>query len=296
MKQAVIDIGSNSMRLTVYELEGKTFRTLFREKIMAGLAGYVENGFLSCEGILCACSGLLSFRRTLESLDIADTAVFATASLRNIRNTEEALTELAAATGYTVEVLSGEEEGLCGYAGAMEDLDIREGVFVDIGGASTELVSFSGGVAQQAVSYPVGSLQLYRECVKKILPGKGSAARIRAVIARTLCLEEENAQSRLACVGGTARTMLKVAKRVFSLPGSCRCVTAGQLDAICALLLRADREAVDLILRVAPERIHTLIPGILILQHITAQLEVSELLVSRYGVREGYLSRRILPQ
>lgn len=193
----------------------KPSRTLFREKIMAGLAGYVENGFLSCEGILCACSGLLSFRRTLESLDIADTAVFATASLRNIRNTEEALTELAAATGYTVEVLSGEEEGLCGYAGAMEDLDIREGVFVDIGGASTELVSFSGGVAPAGGELSGWFSATIPGMCEKDPAGKGSAARIRAVIARTLCLEEENAQSRLACVGGTARTMLKVAKRVF---------------------------------------------------------------------------------
>ena len=56
MKQAVIDIGSNSVRLTLYELDGTEFKILFREKIMAGLAGYVdENGNLSPIGIECAC-------------------------------------------------------------------------------------------------------------------------------------------------------------------------------------------------------------------------------------------------
>ena len=51
MKQGIIDIGSNSIRLTVYEVEGHAFRILFREKVMAGLASYVENGALSAEGI-----------------------------------------------------------------------------------------------------------------------------------------------------------------------------------------------------------------------------------------------------
>ena len=55
MKQAVIDIGSNSMRLTVYETGQGTFTILFKDKIMAGLAGYVENGVLTQEGISQDC-------------------------------------------------------------------------------------------------------------------------------------------------------------------------------------------------------------------------------------------------
>ena len=70
MKCAVIDIGSNSMRLTVYDAEKTSFKILFREKVMAGLAGYVEKGRLTAEGIACACSGLLEFRETLEVLGI----------------------------------------------------------------------------------------------------------------------------------------------------------------------------------------------------------------------------------
>ena len=59
MKQAIIDIGSNSIRLTLYETEGQSFKILFREKIMAGLAGYVEDGKLSAEGIHTLVPGLL---------------------------------------------------------------------------------------------------------------------------------------------------------------------------------------------------------------------------------------------
>ena len=102
MKQAIIDIGSNSIRLTLYETLGQNFNILFREKIMAGLAGYVEDGKLSAEGIECACAGLLTFRGILQTLEIERIRVFATASLRNISNTEQALSVIRAATGYPV--------------------------------------------------------------------------------------------------------------------------------------------------------------------------------------------------
>ena len=162
MKQAVIDIGSNSIRLTLYETENRDFKILFREKIMAGLAGYVEDGKLSAEGIECACTGLLTFRGVLQTLDIEHVSVFATASLRNISNTEQALSLIRAATGYSVQVVSGEEEALLGYAGAMRELHLTGGVFLDIGGASTEIVTFDKGEPMSFTSFPVGSLSLYR--------------------------------------------------------------------------------------------------------------------------------------
>ena len=117
MKQAVIDIGSNSMRLSVYETtETGTFTILFKDKIMAGLAGYVEEGALSPEGITRAILGLRSFRGTLRALNIPQVAVFATASLRNIRNTAQAVAEIQRGTGFAIEVLSGEEEARLGKA------------------------------------------------------------------------------------------------------------------------------------------------------------------------------------
>ena len=84
MKYALIDMGSNSIRLTVYDMDRASFRVLFKEKIMAGLAGYVEHGRLTRDGIDCACQSLREFRSTLELLQIEHLAVFATASLRNI--------------------------------------------------------------------------------------------------------------------------------------------------------------------------------------------------------------------
>ena len=83
-----------------------------------------------------------------------------------------------------MEVVSGEDEALFGYAGAMRELRPTSGAFLDIGGASTEIVTFDEGKPHDFTSFPIGSLSLYHRCVKKILPGKGSLSRLRQDISK----------------------------------------------------------------------------------------------------------------
>ena len=149
------------------------------------------------------------------------TIVFATASLRNISNTEQALSIIRAATGYSVEIISGEDEALLGYAGAMQELHLTGGAFLDIGGASTEIVTFEDGKPVDFASFPIGSLSLYRRCVKKILPGEGSLKRLRQEISDTIDVSKGALppQALLVGVGGTARAALKLARHYHSLCG-----------------------------------------------------------------------------
>ena len=298
MKQAIIDIGSNSIRLTLYETGNGDFKTLFREKIMAGLAGYVENRALSAAGIECACSALLNFQNTLQTLKIDNIRVFATASLRNISNTEQALAVIHSATGYSVEVLSGDDEALLGYIGAMQEFHMANGAFLDIGGASTEIVAFQGGTPVDFTSFPIGSLSLYRRCVKKIIPGFGSLARLRHTISETIDLDPEkiSPQPLIVGVGGTARATLRMAQSHYGISDSCHSITSDQLDGLCEFLTSGQKAATDLILRLEADRIHTLIPGLLILQHVFHLFQAQQLIVSKFGVREGYLCERVLKQ
>lgn len=346
MKQGVIDIGSNSIRLSVYEINKTNFRILFREKIMAGLASYVDNGALNCEGIEQACAGLQEFRQTLDTLGIQDACVFATASLRNIANTKEACEAIYRATGFVVDVVSGHDEAMLGYLGVMQDLQLSSGTFFDVGGASTEVVSFHQRVVEQYASFPVGSLSLYKHCVKGIVPGEGSLARLQQTIESTFAtwsatatktatqadtntdtqtatktntntrayeaftparktavfasesakpLHTQATHSAIAIgVGGTARACLKLARRYFQLPKNAVNITANQLEQLVGFLTSGSKEATRLILRHEADRIHTLIPGVLILHHVFCMSHSQELVVSKYGVREGYLCCKVL--
>lgn len=299
MKYSVIDIGSNSIRLTAYDTAGPFFRVLFKEKIMAGLAGYVENDCLTRDGIRRACAGLLELRETLEALELSDrVSVFATASLRNIRNTKEAVEEISAVTGFLIEIVSGEEEALLGYTGAMEELHLTEGIFVDIGGASTEIAVFSDQALRFSTSASIGSLKLYREEVQMILPTpeerRRLECRVRAEIGNEI-FQLFGRQRQLVCVGGTARTSLKLARRVCGLHNG-NILTTAQLCQVQERLCGNAKTAAELILKVEPERIHTILPGILILTHVAEGFGVDEIIVSKYGVREGYLCRKVLSQ
>ena len=297
MKYAIVDIGSNSMRLSVYEIYKSNFKILFREKEMAGLAGYVENGILTKEGIECACTALLRFKETLDSLGIKNISVFATASLRNIENTEQAINALTVASGYAVEVISGEEEAMYAYYGAMHLNNITDGIIVDIGGASTEIVAVKGGAVHSAESYRVGSLSLYRECVKKILPGGASFDRIKDEIEKNLNgvkFDEFEGGADIVCVGGTARAALKIAAKLFSLEENSNKITSEQFKKMCRMLFKADKNAVNIILKHEPDRIHTLIPGFMILKSIMKKVNAKEMYVCKYGVREGYLCQKLL--
>lgn len=296
MKQAVIDIGSNSIRLTLYAVDGEgNFKILFREKIMAGLAGYVEKGALTQEGISCALGALLEFKQTLEMLEISHIAVFATASLRNISNTKTAVEAIEEAVGLPIEVLSGEEEAELGYLGSMQALNVESGVFVDVGGASTEIVTFENHNVESLCSFSMGSLSLYRSCVKKILPGEGSLRRLEQTISMGMkdAIPGEHS-ARVIGVGGTCRAVLKLAKKYYCLPQSQEAITREQLEELCACLCQGDREAMELILRTEAERIHTIVPGILILRYVMKHFDAQELIVCKYGVREGYLCQKIL--
>ena len=297
MKQAIIDLGSNSIRLNVYEITGNRFKLLFRAKNMAGLAGYVELGKLTQDGMVAAEAALLEFREILQSLSIDNVAVFATASLRNVVNTAEAVRTLKQFTGFDIEVLTAEEEALLSFRGAMLDLPITDGAFADIGGASTELISFENGKPIHSTSCRIGSLSLYRRCVGKILPGHKSELRMSRVLDEELARLGDfpfDPRTPLVCVGGTARSALRFARKLFDLPPESRTVSADQVDEMLRLFLHNEKKTCRMLLRMEPDRIHTMIPGLFILKRVLHLFESDEMIVSKYGVREGFLCTKIM--
>lgn len=298
MKHALIDIGSNSIRLTVYEVTENECHSLFRKKIMAGLAGYVENGNLSEEGIACACRSLNVFRDILTKLEIEHLAVFATASLRNIFNTDEVVHRIKDETGLDVDVISGESEAEYGFYGAIRESLSDDGLIVDIGGASTELVLFRNRVIEKAGSLPVGSLKLYRDCVKKILPGKGSVKRILKETEKAFESSDLNYvtdQKHMMGVGGTNRAVLHLIQAVNHMDEDENTYTCEQLYELADILCNDEKKAASLILKHEPERIHTIVPGMMILCYIVKKFGVETVTVSSHGVREGYMYRCIQP-
>lgn len=292
----IVDLGSNTIRLSIYHWEGQDFRLLLNKKTMAGLAGYVQGGVLSDSGILVACRTLSSYRALLDNFQVSKMHVFATASLRNISNTGEAVETIRDVTGIPVEVLSGDEEAALSFKGAVLPGGVSTGLLADIGGGSFELVSYEDMSITSACSLPVGSLSLYTRFVNGLFPTPEERKAMRAYVeeqldrARTAGVR----RSRLCGVGGTIRALNKLSVDVFHKPPESRSMTAEELRELYKLLKKDGRDTLRQILHAAPDRVHTLVPGLVILNTIIEAYGVEQVTASSSGVREGYLMDRVM--
>lgn len=293
----IVDLGSNTVRLSLYRVlpEGD-YDLLFSKKEMAGLVNYISGGVLSQEGIHRACSILEKFRELLRHFGVENFYVFATAPLRNIRNSEEAVHTIRKKTGLDVDVLSGDLEAELGYYGALRTLNLKDGALFDIGGGSTEIVEVRAGKILRAQSLPLGSLNLFKACVSRIWPKPKELEEMRKIVRRTLAeanLPQERVD-RVCGVGGTARALLKIANTWYGRPELERRMTPKDLHQLNKELQKQSGEVRQLVLNHCPDRLHTILPGALLMDTVTKSLCREELYISRTGVREGYLYHKVL--
>ncbi|WP_138269649.1 phosphatase [Anaerofustis stercorihominis] len=294
MKYAILDIGANSIRLCVYEGTKNNFKTLFTKKVMAGLAYYVKNDEMSNQGIIEASNVINEFKELVNNFNIENFHIFATASFRNITNTEFVVMEIEKLTGETIEVISGEDEALYGFTGAKLKVKAKSGIVIDIGGGSTEIVDFEKDKVNYAQSLPIGSLNLYSMYVSEFLPTDKEQRNIKNKIQKILKDVDIKQTNTICGVGGTIKAALKLTNSYFKLNKDNTIIKREQMEEIKKILLNKPQKAKNIIIKACPDRVHTIIPGILIVDEILKRTNAKEIVVSKYGVREGYLCQKIM--
>ncbi len=293
----IVDLGSNTIRLSIYKYEDGVTKLLLSKKSIAGLLGYVTDGVLSKKGVNKACSVLLNFQDILSNFNIENAYVFATASLRNITNTREVIDKIRSETGYEIELLSGEDEATLDFYGAVRATELTSGLLVDIGGGSTELVRFDDMTVESAVSIPVGSLNLSLRHAPDIIPSNTSIKLIRQDVLTELAkLDPSKATGApVVCgVGGTVRAARKIYNDLYDLPNSNMTMDADKLQKLLSVYKKNTKQIMRRVMQLAPDRIHTAITGIVVLTTISKVYGVREIIVSTRGVREGYLYQKVL--
>ena len=142
MLYAVIDIGSTTIRMAIYEILDNKLNLIHKRKYTVGLASYVKDNVMEQAGIDKACEILNSFKSFLTSFNIENVSAFTTAALRNAQNSKEAVAEIIARTGIDLHIISGDEEATYDFIAATHELDYHDGFIIDIGGARTETNCF----------------------------------------------------------------------------------------------------------------------------------------------------------
>lgn len=298
MRYAIVDIGSNTMRLNVYEVAADRIVQLFSKKTVAGLSSYIEDGKLSQKGMNKAAKVLRSYKQIADLLQTERFWPFATASLRNIDNRDEALAYILDKSGADIELVEGDEEAMYGYRGLSITQDAETGILFDIGGGSTEIIYFLKGEVQRAESVPLGSLNSFTTLTKELVPTEKESRKIQKQVSGmldALNIPDNKVYPTLFGIGGTVRACGNVCQEYFELDSN-KEITAGHLRRLIRDLRAEDRVAIRTLLQVVPERIHTLTPGMLIIDVLMRRFSAERVIVNKYGVREGFIVDRLLEE
>jgi exopolyphosphatase/guanosine-5'-triphosphate,3'-diphosphate pyrophosphatase len=277
---AIIDIGSNSVRLVVYSGAQRIPSPIFNEKVLAGLGRSVgETGAIAAENWDKALAALTRFKLLLKHMGVSQVRTLATAAVRDASNGPEFVAAIDAA-GLDCRVVSAEEEAWLAGEGVLSAFPGASGIVGDLGGGSLELVPVADGSAGNGISMPLGVLRVGSE--------KKAAELLRTALSGT-DLAKRAAGKPFYMVGGSWRALARadMIATGFPLP-----VVQGyrmppaRADQLRRLLASKDERTVKAI---APTRQATSPAAAMLLSLLVDALDPGELIASSFGIREGLL-------
>ncbi|HEY4193372.1 MAG TPA: exopolyphosphatase [Mesorhizobium sp.] len=286
---SVIDIGSNSIRLVVYEGLARSPTVLFNEKMLAGLGrGIVSTGKLDPEAVTRSLEEFRRFRYLSEQAGAEHMHVLATAAAREAVNGPDFIHRAEEVLGTEIRVISGREEAYYAALGVISGFKSADGISGDLGGGSLELVDVCGETVGDGITLPLGGLRLQDMAGNSL----AQAARIaRSELARAELLKGGQGRPFYA-VGGTWRNLARLHMEMTNYPlGVMHHYEIGVESAASFLrqVARGDLDKTRGIEGVSKNRRSLLPYGAIVLQEIMAVMKPSKIIVSALGVREGFL-------
>jgi len=202
----VVDVGSNSVRLVVFDGAARSPAYFYNEKIMAGLgAGLAETGCLNPEGKKRALSAIKRFQVLAKNMELAPLTAVATAAVREAKDGPAFREEIERETGLRLYVIDGKEEARLSAQGVLLGWPEADGLVCDIGGSSMELAEVHGGKVGRRVTSPLGPLKL-----RDIKGGKKAIKAHIAAVMEGLLAEIGSNNKRLYLVGGSWRAIARL--------------------------------------------------------------------------------------
>ncbi|HKR24161.1 MAG TPA: Ppx/GppA family phosphatase, partial [Allosphingosinicella sp.] len=283
---AIIDIGSNSVRLVVYSGARRIPSVIFNEKVLAGLGkGVGETGAIAPEAGGRALAALERFQLLIGQMKVVRTRTVATAAVREASN-GAAFLERVRRLGFDPRVLSGEEEGKRAGQGVLSAIPDADGIVGDLGGGSLELVEVSRGKVHRSASLPLGVLRL------DALAEKGSFSKRVGKAVTAAGFEGACAGRPFYMVGGSWRAVarLDMALTEHPLPITHQHLMAvDRPRALREALAAVDKALIQDLPSVSVSRFPTLPNANRLLDALVGALDPDHLVVSSFGIREGLL-------
>jgi exopolyphosphatase/guanosine-5'-triphosphate,3'-diphosphate pyrophosphatase len=285
---AVIDIGSNSLRLVVYDRVGRAPLALFNEKVLCGLGrGLGRTGRLNADAIAPALANLQRFVALARAVGVARLDIIATAAVRDASDGAQFVAEATRRCGVPINILDGGAEGRLSALGVVAGIPQADGVVGDLGGGSVELIPVDLGQVGEGPSLPLGPLRLaeYGDDEKRLrdfVDGQlASVPWLRRYRGRSFYL-----------VGGAWRALARIHMDQVRYPLhiiQSYVVPRGEAEQIFRFISRLSRKSLEKMAAVSKRRIEAVPLAAFVLSRIVDAIAPERLVFSAYGLREGHL-------
>ncbi|MEQ8650851.1 MAG: Ppx/GppA family phosphatase [Kiloniellales bacterium] len=286
---AVVDIGSNSIRLVVFDRPGRVPLPVFNERVICGLGkGLAQSGRLSAEGKASALPTLLRFARLAEAMQVAEVVLLATAAVRDAEDGPAFVEEAESHCGYPIRILDGEQEAILAAYGVLVGIPQADGFAGDLGGGSLELIELNQGQLGRRVTLPLGPLRLMDS-------SEGDRSKARALVRKALGEVpwlDEMAGRNFYAVGGAWRNMARVHMQQIAYPLHVIQHYAIGTDAaveLSGVIAQQGKRSLSKTSAVSRRRVETLPFAAIALAGVLQRTRPMQVVFSSFGLREGLL-------
>lgn len=303
MRLGVLDVGSNTVHLLVVDAHRGAHPTpMSSEKWVLRLAEQVKNGKLTRTGADVLVHTVAAAKRTAVDLGCQDIMAFATSAIRDASNSTDVLERISRETGVDLRVLSGEHEARYTFLAVRRWYGWSAGqlLVLDIGGGSLELATGLDEDPELAISLPLGAGRLTRERLGDGPPGRAKVAELRSWLDEQLAtgvkkLRKANRPDRAVATSKTFRSLARLSGAAPSSAGLRvrRTLTDSGLSQVIAFISRMSADDLAELEGVSASRAHQLVAGALVAEAAMRALDLTELEICPWALREGVILRRL---
>ena len=287
MRIGIIDFGTNTLRLNIFETEDREYRSIYDFAIYSKIVENTVGTSLSQDGIEHIIQAIEEHQQACRHYRCDRVECFSTASLRYIDNAADVLEQVEFRTGIKIKMISGDEEAEYDYLALKSVLTEPFGIGCDLGGGSLQVFTFDENGTQISASYPLGSSRTAKRFVKGEIPTMDEISAIKNCVAESLSETGfEKTGGTLFAMGGTAKAIEKLYNAAIEKNDI---LSLKNVNIMLKLLTEAPDEAKELIAEFAPKRIRTLVPGLAVLAGVMEKAGCEGMKIYSVGVREGFM-------
>ena len=301
LKTAIIDIGSNTIRLVLYKynnLEG--LREFGNIKTVARLRTYLRSdGVMSEDGIVLLTETLSSFKKIIDDYEVTDIKATATAAIRQATNNQEIINRMEKETGILIDLLSEEEEAFFGFLAVAHSMDTKSAVTIDIGGGSTEITLFEDKKLQKTISFPFGTVSLKEMFVSAEAISKEEKDALRQYVRHQF--EQLHWIGQVGYpvigIGGSARNIAQIHQQLIDYPISGVHqyeITRDEITNLSSYLERLTFEQLKQLDGLSSDRADIIGIALEVFRELMAVVDANAFQISKKGLREGLIYNRVL--